>query len=214
MLLKTVFEFRHKNFTNTPDRPLSTGLNGNDKLVSFSATKPVAENAALNLEFDYLNQSTALNFYTNSTYAVIGAYRMHYNAPFKLMPYPWETSLFLGRAWSIYAAPDPCCNTNSDPDLFFSTSHPSHTSVSPYCDRAAIGTRYRLIELADLRIYQQFGLARPANPLLALWIPQLMKGFAGRVDRRGHGRPDTGAGGLLGSTAEGPRQHPNADSDH
>ena len=26
MLLKTVFEFRHKDFTNTPDRPLSTGL--------------------------------------------------------------------------------------------------------------------------------------------------------------------------------------------
>ncbi len=123
MLLKTVFEFRHKNFTNTPDRPLSTGLNGNDKLVSFSATKPVAENAVLNLEFDYLNQSTAFEYYTNSTYAVIGAYRMHYNALLKLMPYPWETSLFLGRAWSIYAAPDPCCNTSSNPDLFFSTSN-------------------------------------------------------------------------------------------
>ncbi len=122
MLLKTVFEFRRKNFTNIPDRPLSTGLNGNDKLVSFSATKPIAENAVLNLEFDYLKQSTDFDYYTNSTYAVIGAYRIHYDAPFKATPYPWETSLFLGRAWSIYAAPDPCCNTSSNPDEFFSAS--------------------------------------------------------------------------------------------
>ncbi len=116
MLLKTVFEFRRKNFTNTADRPLSTGLNGNDKLVSFSATKPVADNAVLNIEFDYLNQSTAFDYYTNSTYAMIGAYRIHYDAPFKVTPYPWETSLFLGRAWSIYAAPDPCCVTGTQFD--------------------------------------------------------------------------------------------------
>ena len=76
----------------------------------------------LNLEFDYLNQSTAFNYYTNSTYAVIGAYRVRYDAPLKVTPYPWETSLFLGRAWSIYAAPDPCCNTSNNPDLFFSAS--------------------------------------------------------------------------------------------
>jgi len=122
MLLKSAFEFRRKNFTNATDRPLSTGLNGSDKLVTFSATKPVAANAELNLEFDYLDQTTELSYYTNSTYAVIGAYRMHYDAPFKLTAYPWETSLFLGRAWSIYASPDPCCNTSNDPDTTFSAS--------------------------------------------------------------------------------------------
>ena len=41
LLFKSVFEFRHKNFTNTPDRPLSSGLNGSDKLVSLSAAKPI-----------------------------------------------------------------------------------------------------------------------------------------------------------------------------
>jgi tetratricopeptide (TPR) repeat protein len=112
MLLKSVFEFRRKNFTNASDRPLSTGLNGSDKLVTVSATKPVAANAELNLEFDYLDQTTELPFYTNSTYAVIGAYRLHYAAPLKLTAYPWESSLFLGRAWSIYASPDPCCDTS------------------------------------------------------------------------------------------------------
>jgi hypothetical protein len=122
MLVKTAFEFRQKNFTNAPDRPLSRGLNGSDKLVSVSATKPVAANAELNLEFDYLDQTTRLPFYTNSTYAVIGAYRLHYEAPLNVTRYPWETSLFLGRAWSIYASPDPCCNTSSTPDTTFSAS--------------------------------------------------------------------------------------------
>ncbi len=122
MLLKSVFEYRRKNFTNATDRPLSTGLNGNDKLVTFSANKPIAANAELNLEFDYLNQTTELPYYANSTYAVIGAYRMHYDAPFKITTYPWETSLYLGRAWSIYASPDPCCNTSNNPDTTFSTS--------------------------------------------------------------------------------------------
>jgi hypothetical protein len=122
MLLKSVFEFRQKYFTNTPERPLSTGLTGNDKLVAVSATKQIAENAQLNLEFDYLDQTTAFAYYTNSTYAVIGAYRFNYDAPFKATPYPWQTSLFLGRAWSIYAAPDPCCNTSGDPNVFSTSS--------------------------------------------------------------------------------------------
>ncbi len=122
MLLKSVFEFRRKNFTNTTERPLSTGLNGSDKLVTFSANKPVGANAELNLEFDYLDQTTELPYYSNSTYAVIGAYRMHYASPFKITAYPWETSLFLGRAWSLYASPDPCCNTSGDPTTTFSAS--------------------------------------------------------------------------------------------
>jgi len=122
MLLKSVFEFRQKNFTNAPDRPLSRGLNGSDKLVSLSATKPVAANAELNLEFDYLDQTTRLPYYTNSTYAVVGAYRVRYDAPFKATPYPWETSAFLGRAWSLYASPDPCCSTSDDPSIFSPSS--------------------------------------------------------------------------------------------
>jgi hypothetical protein len=115
LALKSVFEFRQKNFTNAVDRPLSTGLDGSDKLFSLSATKPLTENSALNFEFDYLDQSTRLDYYTNDSYAVTGAYRIHYAAPFTVSPFPWESSLFLGRAWSIYAAPDPCCNTSGNP---------------------------------------------------------------------------------------------------
>ncbi len=43
----------------------------------------------------------------------------------RLLPYPlpgsdritadsWETTPFVGRAWSYYAAPDPCCNTSGN----------------------------------------------------------------------------------------------------
>ncbi|MGA7262611.1 MAG: tetratricopeptide repeat protein, partial [Stellaceae bacterium] len=49
LALRAAFEFRHKNYTNAPDRPLSTGLTGNDKLVTFSAAKPITENTVLNL---------------------------------------------------------------------------------------------------------------------------------------------------------------------
>jgi len=111
LALKGVFEFRQKSFTNAPTRPLSTGLNGNDKLVSLSATKPITANSALNLEFDYLDQSTQLGFYTNMSYAVAGSYRIRYDDALGITQYPWETSPFLGRLWSNYAAPDPCCVT-------------------------------------------------------------------------------------------------------
>jgi hypothetical protein len=111
LALKGVFEFRQKSFTNAPTRPLSTGLNGNDKLVSLQATKPITENSALNLEFDYLDQSTQLGFYTNMSYAVSGSYRIRYDDPLGVTRYPWESSAFLGRLWSNYAAPDPCCVT-------------------------------------------------------------------------------------------------------
>jgi Tetratricopeptide repeat len=122
LLLKTVFEFRQKNFTNAPDRPLSRGLNGSDKLVSLSATKPVTANSALNLEFDYLDQTTRLPYYTNDSYALIGSYHIHYPAPFSINAYPWETTAFLGRAWSIYASPDPCCSTSGNPLIFSPSS--------------------------------------------------------------------------------------------
>jgi hypothetical protein len=54
LALKSVFEFRHKSFTNAPTRPLSAGLDGNDALVSLSMTKPFGGYSELNLEFDYL----------------------------------------------------------------------------------------------------------------------------------------------------------------
>ncbi len=111
LLLKTIFEFRQKNFSDAGDRPLSRGLSGSDKLVSFSVTKPVRENSEVSLQFDYLDQNTRLPFYTNDSYAITGAYHVHYDVPFKFSHYAWESSIFLGRGWSIYAAPDPCCVT-------------------------------------------------------------------------------------------------------
>jgi hypothetical protein len=115
LLLKGVFEFRQKYFTNAPDRPLSTGLNGNDKLVTLSATKPVSQNSAVSLEFDYLDQSTQLPYYSNNSYAVSGSYRIRYDDPIGITAGPWESTAYLGRAWSNYAAPDPCCVTTSTP---------------------------------------------------------------------------------------------------
>jgi hypothetical protein len=113
VLLKGVFEFRQKSFTNAPLRPLSTGLDGSDKLFSLSATKPLNTYSNLNLEFDYLDQSATLDYYTNTSYAVAGSYQIRYNAPFKIPTDPWQTSFFLGRLWSYYAAPDPCCVTTT-----------------------------------------------------------------------------------------------------
>jgi hypothetical protein len=41
LALRAAFELRRKGYTNAPDRPLSTGLTGSDKLVTFSAAKPM-----------------------------------------------------------------------------------------------------------------------------------------------------------------------------
>jgi tetratricopeptide (TPR) repeat protein len=123
LALKGLFEFRQKSFTNAPTRPLSTGLNGNDKLVSLQATKPITTNSVLNLQFDYLDQSTQLGFYTNMSYAVAGSYRIRYDDPLGMTQYPWETSPFVGRLWSNYAAPDPCCVTG--PTINFPTGFSS-----------------------------------------------------------------------------------------
>lgn len=121
LALKSVFEFRHKTFTNAPTRPTSTGLDGDDMLVSLSASKPITANSAVNLEFDYLDQSTAFAYYTNTSYAVSGSYQIRYPAPFRIPTDAWQSAFFLGRAWSYYAAPDPCCNTSGNP-FFFSAS--------------------------------------------------------------------------------------------
>ena len=113
LALRGVFEFRQKSFTNAPSRPLSTGLNGNDKLVSLQLNKPITDNSVLSLEFDYLDQSTRLPFYTNMSYAGSASYRIRYDDPIGITQYPWESSAFVGRLWSNYASPDPCCVTGS-----------------------------------------------------------------------------------------------------
>jgi hypothetical protein len=118
---KLVFEFRQKNFSDAPDRPVSRGLNGNDNLVVLALNKPVTANSVLSLEFDFLDQNTRLDFYTNKSYGVSGGYRVHYRDPTGVLQYPWETTAFLSRVWTYYAAPDPCCNTSGSP-FFFSDS--------------------------------------------------------------------------------------------
>ena len=118
---KVTYEFRQKNFTNAAERPLSRGLNGADNLVSLSATKPLFGNSALSGEVDYLNQSTRLTFFSNRTISLSAAYRIRYEDPFGWLKFPWESTLFGSRSWSIYASPDPCCNTSGSP-FFFSPS--------------------------------------------------------------------------------------------
>jgi len=58
--LKSVFEFRQKNFNDAPDRPLSRGFNGSDKLVVLTLNKPITAvpQSDLTLEFDFLDQGT------------------------------------------------------------------------------------------------------------------------------------------------------------
>ena len=160
LALRSVFEFRHKSFTNAPTRPVSTGLDGNDELVSLSVTKPVGAYSALNLEFDYLNQSTALAFYTNTSYAVSGSYQIRYPAPFKIHTDPLQTSFFLGRAWSNYAAPDPCCNTSGSSSVFSTSSQLTQrwrfgaTEIWPVTPRIAIVAQVeRDIVSSNLSLY-------------------------------------------------------------
>jgi tetratricopeptide (TPR) repeat protein len=109
--VKSTFEFRQKYFSNAPDRPLSTGLDGNDKLVSLFATKALTPNSALGVELDYLDQDTAFAFYANKTYSTALSYRVRYADPTGLLRAPWETTLFGSRSWGFYNAPDPCCVT-------------------------------------------------------------------------------------------------------
>jgi hypothetical protein len=115
---RIAWEFREKNFSNAADRPLSRGLTGNDNLLIVGATKPVTENSALSLEFDYLDQATRLTYYSNFTYSVSGSYRIHYDDPTGWLHLPWETALFGARSWAIYQSPDPCCNTSGSSVIF------------------------------------------------------------------------------------------------
>ena len=87
--LKSVFEFRNKNFNDAPDRPLSRGLTGSDKLFSLFVSKPItaAPASELALEFDFLAQDTRLAYYSNKTFAGSVAYRIRYDDPTRLSPF-------------------------------------------------------------------------------------------------------------------------------
>lgn len=109
--VKASVEIRRKKFTNAPDRPLSTGLNGTDKLVTLVLTKMLTPMSQVGLEADFLDQNTALRFYTNQTYSLSASYRIRYADPTHTLRLPWESAFFTSRSWGNYAAPDPCCNT-------------------------------------------------------------------------------------------------------
>jgi hypothetical protein len=118
--LKSVFEFRNKNFADAPDRPLSRGLTGSDKLFSLFVSKPITSEpvSELALEFDFLAQDTRLAYYSNKTFAGSVAYRIRYDDPLGYLRFPWETTFFASRSSANYAAPDPCCNTSNNPLVF------------------------------------------------------------------------------------------------
>lgn len=121
--LKGIVEFREKTFANS-NNVAGTGLNGNDTLVSLQLTKPVpfAKNSELSAQFDFLNQATHSSYFSNKTYAVTGAYRIHYDDPTRSSPSQWETTLYGSRVWSNYASPDPCCSTSGNPAVFSPSS--------------------------------------------------------------------------------------------
>lgn len=109
--VKDIFEFRQKSFSNAADRPLSTGLDGSDKLLSLFATKPLTPNSAVAVELDYLDQDTRFSYYSNKIYSGALSYRVRYADPVGLLKAPWETTVFGSRSWGLYNAPDPCCVT-------------------------------------------------------------------------------------------------------
>jgi hypothetical protein len=121
--LKSIVEFRNKNFSDAPDRPLSRGLNGNDTLVSLFLSKPIdfvpyVQHSDLSFEFDFLNQDTRLTYFSNKTYTIGAAYRLHYDDPLGIRAFPWETTFLISHSWSDYEGPDPCCNVSGTPGVF------------------------------------------------------------------------------------------------
>ncbi len=112
---RVAFEFRQKSFSNAPTRPFSTGLDGNDKLVSLELRQPLTASSELNFQFDYLDQETRFSFYANQAYALSGGYRIRYDDPTRTLPFPWETAVYFGYVRDDFDAPDPCCNISGNP---------------------------------------------------------------------------------------------------
>jgi hypothetical protein len=158
--LRTTFEFRQKTFSNAADRPLSTGLNGSDKLVALFLSKVLTPNSALGLELDYLNQDTAFSFYANRTYSAALSYHVRYEDPTGFQSAPWETTVFTSRSWGYYNAPDPCCSTSGVPgapsfsDRFDRHSRIGLTQNFPIDDRLSVVAQLqRDIVSSNLSIY-------------------------------------------------------------
>ena len=105
--LKSVFEFRQKNFNDAPDRPLSRGFNGSDKLVTFIVNKPITAvpQSDLTLEFDFLDQSTrplpnfvtglVLPYFSNRTYAGAASLSHSLRRPYRAPPDSFGYDVFL-----------------------------------------------------------------------------------------------------------------------
>jgi hypothetical protein len=158
--VKSTFEFRQKSFSNAADRPLSTGLDGSDKLVSLFATKPLTANSALGVELDYLDQDTNFAFYSNKTYSAALSYRVRYADPTGFLKAPWETTVFGSRSWGLYNSPDPCCVTGGTAFApSFSDRDDRHwrvglTQTFPVTDRiSVIAQLQRDIVSSNLPIY-------------------------------------------------------------
>ena len=163
--LRSVFEFRDKNFNSAPDRPLSRALTGTDKLLTLFATKPITTApffSELALEFDYLAQDTRKiptifglsDYYSNQTYAVAAAYRVRYDDPTGSFAFPWETTGFISHSWADYDAPDPCCTgltptIRHDQHLRFGVTHSVQVS-----DNVAVVLQFqRDIVSSNLSLY-------------------------------------------------------------
>jgi len=115
--MRLAYEFRNKNFTAAPDRPASVGLTGNDNLAILALKKPITPNSFLIGEFDFLNQSAHFTYFSNNTYAISAAYHVSYDDPTGIVKLPWTTEVFASRTWSFYDAPDPCCDTSTNPAI-------------------------------------------------------------------------------------------------
>jgi len=160
LALRTIFEFREKDFTNARDRPLSNGLSGNDKLVTLQLRQRVTANSELLGQFDFLDQDTRLPWYANRSYGVSGGYHIAYDDPTGWFGFPWETTIGGSRLWSMYQSPDPCCNTSSNPAIFVPAQRHDRrwrfgiAQAVPVADNVALVLQYqRDIVSSNLSLY-------------------------------------------------------------
>jgi hypothetical protein len=160
LAIRTIFEFRQKDFSNARDRPLSSGLDGNDKLVTLQLRQRVTANSELLGQFDFLDQDTRFPWYANRTYGVTGGYHIAYEDPTGWIGLPWETTVGASRLWSLYQSPDPCCNTSADPAIFVPASRHDRrwrfgiAQAVPVTDNVALVVQFqRDIVSSNLSLY-------------------------------------------------------------